>query len=85
MLAQALIGDTPSVVQTSGFSTGNMAIPPRPPKLDGLWPPPAPPPAPQHLSRVVFERLSVGDEIIDWRWNVDIGSWLSRKPEYGGL
>ena len=49
MLAQAFIGDMPSVAQKSGSSTMNMAIPPRPPNYDGLWPPPPPPPAPQHL------------------------------------
>ena len=84
MLAQAFIGDTPSVAQTSGSGTMNMAIPPRPPNYDGpLPPPPPPPPAPQHLSRAVFERLEVGEEFTDWQWNLDIGYCLAKKPEYG--
>ena len=51
MLAQAFIRDTPSVAQTSGSSTMNMAIPPRPSNYTGLCPPPPPPPppAPQHF------------------------------------
>ena len=49
ILAQAFIGNTPSVAQISGSITMNMAIPPRPSNYDGLWPrPPPPPPAPQH-------------------------------------